>query len=192
MNYQYQETRSVDDLDEPYPNSVLHTLDPQFVQEILPEDDPEPITAPKPGFWRRQFVGEATSAQRRFDWLFGVVMPVICFYFDPIVFKGASGDRAILGAYSTFAYILSYAAIMCVIATLLWHKRSPDINAAIAGLLGLSGIVSLFIGVVLLPFSLIGLFFYFIGALGFTPFFSGIVFLRNAARANRSAGEVPQ
>ena len=48
MNYQYQETRSVDDLDEPYPNSALQFLDPQFVQEILPEDDPEPITAPKP------------------------------------------------------------------------------------------------------------------------------------------------
>src|SRR5215467_10779528 len=37
------------------------------------------------GFWKRQFQQEATKAQKRFDWMFGVVMPAVCFYFDPIV-----------------------------------------------------------------------------------------------------------
>ena len=40
----------------------------------------------KSGFWRRQFQDRITGGQRKFDWFFGVIMPSICFFFDPIVF----------------------------------------------------------------------------------------------------------
>jgi hypothetical protein len=48
------------------------------------------------------------------------------------------------------------------------------------------GIISLVIGIVLSPLSLLGLI-VLIGALGFTPLFSSIVFLRNALRAFQAA-----
>jgi hypothetical protein len=187
MNYQYQKNCSVEELDDPYPNSVLQTLSPQFIQEILPDDDPEPITSPKPGFWRRQFGTEVTRGQRKFDWMFGVIMPAICFYFDPIVFQGSFGEGPLLGAYSTFAHLLSYATIMAMVAVLVWDKRPASLNAMLAGLFGASALVSLIIGVILVPFSIMGLFFFFIGALGFTPLLSAIVFLRNSVRAHRAA-----
>ena len=53
----------------------------------LNEDEIETIEPRKP-FWRRQFQIESTTGQKKFDWIFGVIMPVICFVFDPIVFKG--------------------------------------------------------------------------------------------------------
>ena len=42
---------------------------------------------PKPGFWRRQFGDEITLNQKRGDWIFGVILPLVCFYFDPIRFS---------------------------------------------------------------------------------------------------------
>src|SRR5215831_8054578 len=47
----------------------------------------EPEKEQKKGFWKRQFQQEPTRRQKQWDWTFGVVMPVICFFFDPIVFK---------------------------------------------------------------------------------------------------------
>ena len=49
--------------------------------------------------------------------------------------------------------------------------------------------MSLAIGIILSPFSLLGLII-LIGALGFVPFFTAIVYLRNAVRAIRSARNV--
>jgi len=54
------------------------------------------------------------------------------------------------------------------------------------GCSAVGGIVSLVIGVVLLPFSVIGLVF-LIGILGFTPLFTSIVYLRNSARMFKTA-----
>ncbi len=50
--------------------------------------------APGKGFWRRQFQKESTALQKNSDWFFGVILPVICFVFDPIVFKGNNWGTA--------------------------------------------------------------------------------------------------
>jgi hypothetical protein len=141
---------------------------------------------PRKKFWRRQFQKEATAAQRKFDWIFGVVLPVICFAFDPIVFKNGFGEPAFLGAFKPFAYLLSYVSVMALAAWLIWGARLKWLSAFLAGLFAVGGVVSLAVGVVLSPFSLLGLLL-IIGILGFTPFFTAIVFLRNARRAFYSA-----
>jgi hypothetical protein len=41
-------------------------------------------------FLARQFTVEPTKAQNNFDVAFGVFLPVVCFMFDPIVFKSAT------------------------------------------------------------------------------------------------------
>jgi hypothetical protein len=146
----------------------------------------EETDAPRKSFWRRQIQPEATASQRRFDWIFGVVMPVVCFFFDPIVFKSASFGAPLLANYKPFAYILSFVSILAMMAWLLFGEKLKWFGGFLAGLFLVGGIVSLGVGVVLFPLSVVGLIM-LIGILGFTPLFSALVYLRNASRAFRSA-----
>jgi hypothetical protein len=147
---------------------------PQFLQAAA---EPPPV---KRGFWRRQFGKRSTPKQRTFDWIFGVVMPVICFAFDPIVFKSAFGPGdALFSHYRPFGYVLSYGAIMATMAFLLWGQRLRAINVAISGILAAGSFGALLIALLIFPFSLMGLIFA-IGALGFTPLLTFIVFLRTS------------
>jgi hypothetical protein len=141
---------------------------------------------PRKGFWKRQFQKESTEPQRRFDWLFGVVLPVVCFAFDPVVFKTVFREPALLGAFKPFAYVLSFVSVMAMAAWLIWGAKLKWLSAFLVGLFAVGGLISLAVGIVLSPFSLIGLIF-LIGILGFTPLFTSIVFLRNAVRAFHAA-----
>ncbi len=139
---------------------------------------------PPKSFWRRQFQTEATASQRKFDWTFGVILPVLCVVCDPIVFKSASNP--LLGNFKPFAYLLSFVSIMAMMAWLLFGKKLQWMNAFLAGLFLVGGFVSLGVGVVLFPFSVFGLRM-LIGILGFTPLFSAFVYLRNSYRACAAA-----
>jgi hypothetical protein len=146
----------------------------------------DPITYDaKRGFWRRQFQPEPTSKQRVFDWAFGVVLPVLCFAADPVVFKGGMGN-AFLGEYTPFAYTLAFVSIAAMIVWLGWGKHFRFANAIFSGLFAVGGLVSLLVGLALLPVSLLGLI-VLIGALGFTPLFTSVIYLRNSYRAFLSA-----
>jgi len=134
------------------------------------------------GFWRRQFQAEPTRRQKQYDWLFGAIMPLVCIFFDPFVFSGGG----LLGAYRPFAYSISFISIMAMIAWLLWREKVGGFGALLAGLFFAASAVSLAVGIVLVPFSLIGLVIV-IGALGFTPLFTSVIFLRNGVRALRAA-----
>lgn len=140
----------------------------------------------KEGFWRRQFAKEATEGQRKFDWIFGVILPVICFAFDPVIFKGNAMGTAFLANYKPFAYLLSFVSVMAMAAWLIWGAKLKWLNAFLAGLFAVGGLISLGIGIVIFPVSLLGLII-LIGVLGFAPLFSAMVYLRNALRAYQSA-----
>ena len=71
-------------------------------------------------------------------------------------------------------------------AWLIWGRKLGWLNAVFSGLFFVSGIVSLVVGVFLLPYSIFGLI-VLIGALGFTPLFTSIVYVRNALRAFEAA-----
>lgn len=149
----------------------------------------EEITEIEPdrGFWRRQFQKNSTDSQKRFDWTFGVVLPIICFVFDPTVFKGSVlGGTAELGFAKPFAYILSFSLIMAMSAWMIWGEKLKWLNAFLAGLFTVGAGISFIIGVILSPLSLLGLII-FIGILGFTPLFTAFVYFRSAFRAFQSA-----
>jgi hypothetical protein len=141
-----------------------------------------PTNLPKIGYWKRQFQAQGNSKQKVYNWIFGVILPVICFAFDPIVFKGGFGGSAMFANYKPFAYLLSFTCVMAMAAWLIFGEKLKWLNGFLAGLFFLGGIVSLGVGIVLLPFSLFGLV-VLIGALGFTPLFTAVIFLRNAFRA---------
>ena len=155
------------------------------MQQLKLNEDEIEITEPRKPFWRRQFQINSTTGQKKFDWFFGVIMPVICFVFDPIVFKTSAGSN-LLGTYKPFAYLLSFAAVMGMSAWLIWGAKLKWINSFLAGFFLVCGIISLGIGIVIFPFSLIGLI-VLIGALGFTPLFTSMVFFRNALRSFQTA-----
>ena len=129
-------------------------------------------------FWKRQFLQTPTKKQTRFDWAYGVGIPLLCAAADPIVFT----QGGMLGEYKVFAHMLSATSIMAMAAWLLWGQRLGWLAAPLGGLFIAGSFVSFVVGVLLLPYSLMGMFF-MIGFLGFTPLFSGLVYLRNGLRA---------
>jgi len=138
-------------------------------------------------FRERQTDEEPEGRSKKFDWAFGVLIPLICVAADPIVFRSAQMGSPLLGAYRPFAYLLSFASILSMAAWLLWGEKLKWIAAPMSGLFYVGGVISLLVGIVLIPFSIIGIMFYFVGLLGFTPLLAGIVYLRNAGQAYRTS-----
>ncbi len=150
------------------------------VKEAETPADAEMLQARMPlTFHNRQFHAEPTRRQKTFDWVFGVGLPLVCFAADPIVFRKESD---LLHEYKTFAYVLGAVSIMAMAAWLLWGQKLGELRPYLGGLFIAGSIVSLIVGLILSPFSMMGIF-VLIGFLGFTPFFSAYVYLRNGARA---------
>ena len=145
----------------------------------------------RPRFWRRQFGEQATAKQKYFDMAFGLVVPVLCLLFDPIIFKGGlMGEGGMLGRFQLFAYVLAALEITTLVVW-LWRGRSmTQWQSAFGGVLLAGALFSLVIGVVILPLSLLGLLFFGIGALGFTPFLTAFVYLRHGLRAVKETRSV--
>lgn len=117
----------------------------------------------------------------------GVFLPMVCFYFDPFIFRdwsSGSNSDALLGSYQTPAYVLAYTAIMSQTAWMLWGERMGGFALVIAIVLSIAAIASLIIGLILVPFSLVGMFM-LIGLLGFTPLMTALVYARTAVRILR-------
>ncbi len=143
----------------------------------------------KLSFWRRQFSSSRTIPQLVYDVIFGIVLPILCFKFDPIVFsgRGAGTDIVPIAQFRSFVYLFSALSIVTLVVWLLTYRALKSAGGIIAGVLLSGAVCSLLIGVLILPLSIIGLMF-IIGALGFTPFFTAFVYLRNGVRAMKSAG----
>jgi hypothetical protein len=138
------------------------------------------------GFWARQFAGEPTAAQTRFDVVFGIIVPVLCFIFDPVVFQDKFGG-GIGGFYrgvSFYAYTLSAAEILALGCWLYFGARASRWAAPAAGIFLAGALFSFVLGVAILPLSVVGLLF-LVGALGFVPFLTALVYLRVGVRALR-------
>ncbi len=147
------------------------------------------------GFWARQFGERVTRPQRLFDVVFGIIAPAFCLLFDPVVFGSWQGvGEGILQDYRAFGYTITLLSFLTLI---LWLKLAPRLGfivAAVAGGLLASAAFAAVVGVRLVPPSLwaiaLGDFAVVIGALGFTPFLTAFVFVRNGVRTWRVAKRV--
>jgi hypothetical protein len=150
-------------------------------------------TYAKPRFWRRQFDDATTRAQFRFDIAFGLVIPVLCFVFDPVVFRGWIIGEGIYARIQFFAYASSAVELLTLACWLFVVRKFPAWSRPVGGVMVAGALFSFTLGVAILPFSLFGLMLAGLGALGFVPFVTAIVYLRNGVRAlrlNRSATPV--
>ena len=135
----------------------------------------------KESFWHRQFAATPTTPQLVFDVVMGLLAPVVCFYFDPIVFQGTLIGPVYSG-YQLFAYSVTAIAVFVLLVWLLFGRRLRSIGALLGGFLYAGAVFSVVIGLAILPFSLMGLLL-LIGVFGFTPFFTAFAYWRNGRRA---------
>ena len=138
----------------------------------------------RPGFFARQFGPERTEPQLIFDLLIGVIGPVVCFFADPIVFKGGmiGLGSPLYGRFQLLAYGVALIEIPILVCWLGLGRHLLSFSAPIGGVLIAGAVFSFVIGVFIFPFSVMGLF-VIVGVLGFTPFLTAFVFLRNGVRA---------
>lgn len=142
-----------------------------------------PRTFFKLPFWKRQFSREATSAQRSFDVTLGIVLPLICFVADPIVFRMSLSRGS--GILHEWTYLVYSGVLIQLIMLYLWLVYGHKLKLArffVGGGLLVGALAAAVIGLILLPFSVIGLIM-IIGILGFTPWLTSFVYLRNGIRA---------
>jgi hypothetical protein len=139
-------------------------------------------TGKRPRFWARQFAADSTPAQDKFDAIFAIIMPILVLAADPFVFKGGIFGRSLLEDYQLIAYVISTVEIGFFLGWRTFRKRVSKFAAVFGGLFLVGATFSAVIGLLILPYSVFGLM-ALIGALGFTPFFTAFVFLRNGIRA---------
>ncbi|HEX8130896.1 MAG TPA: hypothetical protein VF527_17480 [Pyrinomonadaceae bacterium] len=139
------------------------------------------------GFLRRQLQAEATLSQLIFDVTVGMILPVLCLVFDPLVFRsGGLFGAPLFGGYQFFAYGLIAIEIVALGVWLAAGKRAGEWCGVLGGAMLAGAFFSACIGMLLLPFSVIGLALG-IGVLGFTPFVTAFIYWRNARRALKAA-----
>ncbi|HKA21419.1 MAG TPA: hypothetical protein VKN18_24285 [Blastocatellia bacterium] len=137
----------------------------------------------KSGFWSRQFSGALTPRDRIIEILFGILLPLLCFYFDPGIIRGAISEP--LAHKEVLVYSLSALSMLSLLMWLTFEDRANKGSVVLGGVMLAGAICSFSIGVLILPITIIGLFLV-IGVLGFIPFFTGWVYLRNALDAIRA------
>jgi hypothetical protein len=123
----------------------------------------------------------------RSDWLDvlgGIVLPVVCIVLDPFVFRTAEalpgGGGPLLGRYLVFGY----GEILLGMFAFVLYRWRRALSPFLAGMLLMGAIFAGLLGLVLLPFSVIGVM-VMIGLLGFSPFVSSFVFARAYMRLHR-------
>ena len=139
------------------------------------------------GFWRRQFSTESSRSQIVFDVIFGILMPLFCYYFDPGIIRGSLRTlRGPLQPFSGLSFLIYGFSGLAILSLIFWialsSQRKPLVRAGLGGVLLAGATVSFSIGVIILPLTVLGLLFV-IGVLGFVPFVTGFVYLRNGVRA---------
>lgn len=143
------------------------------------EPPPSHRRALRRAFWRRQFDPHPTKRQISFDVAVGILLPIACLLWDPIIFRHALNPGR--GLLEPFRLLATLTIGLGVLLLSIWLLRRPA-PALFVGLLVGGAMFASFLGVVLIPISLIGLFFG-IGALGLSPFATAFVFGRNTVRA---------
>jgi len=134
-------------------------------------------------FWKKQFSQEITSKQNSFDVIFGIMLPILCLIFDPDIFRdGLLVGVGYLSSFQIFAYVSIGLGIATLSIWLLSKTESSILIGIISGILFAGALLSLALGVYLLPLSTFGLLL-IIGIFGFTPFLTAFAYLRNGIRA---------
>jgi hypothetical protein len=132
-----------------------------------------PIYATEPEDW---------SSSAKVAYAVGIFGPTLCLIFDPVVFQGGDEHGPILDGCRTFAYAF-IGLEMAVFA--LWLSAGlalARVSGLLSGALGTGAVFAACIGVLILPFTLLGLL-VGIGVLGIVPFLVALSFFSQSKAA---------
>jgi hypothetical protein len=126
---------------------------------------------------------------RHYEVGMGLVMPVICFALEPLLLPALGWLPGLIffHRYRIFGYGVVALELVALAVWLRYGDRLGRWSAGFAGVLLAGALFAEVLGLVLLPFSVLGLPVFLIGALGFVPLFTAHVFYRNGVRAYRRA-----
>lgn len=130
----------------------------------------------------------SSSESTPLAWAGGIFLPLIMLAADPAVFRGDSiGEGPILAAFAPGCYCAMALGMLALGVQLLARPRSAVLAGVLAGAAGFAALL----GLVLLPFSIFGLFVNGIGIFGFSPFLTALAigWQANSARKNAAAQE---
>lgn len=114
----------------------------------------------------------AISTQWRVPLLLGILLPIAAVVLDPLVFKGVGIVSDWVGT--------GYTLVAIGVASMAYWLLRRSAHPSLAGVFCVCGFMSGVIGVLLLPFSVLGVALWGIGLLGFIPFGTAYVFGRGA------------
>ena len=117
----------------------------------------------------------------------GVIAPILCIALQPVLPSGLVEEVPGLRFLNAFPFLNYGVVALNTVAMATWLGlgcRVGKWGGVVAGILFTGTVFAGLLGLVLLPFSLIGLV-VVVGALAFTPLFTSYVFFRNGVRAFR-------
>ncbi len=123
-----------------------------------------------------------------FSILAGIIGPIVCFALQPLLLRGDDlvPPLRFINVFWLFGYGVIGLEMLVLALSLAVGTRLGAWNGLISGVLFAGALVAGGLGVVLLPFSLIGLLL-IIGALGFAPFLTAAAYSAKAVEAYRQA-----
>ena len=131
--------------------------------------------------WMRRCLPRPGSSLRlAFDLAFGVVAPPVLLHLD------LAWDPADLGGVMPlrpYAPLLAFGCIACLVAWLPSSRRAPWLGAFLAGPLLGGALFAFGIGVLFAPLAVLGTFYMGVGALGFVPLLTALVYLEAGLEA---------
>src|SRR5215510_11863211 len=113
----------------------------------------EPPVVTKPRFWPRQFALVPTQAQDRFDSIFGVILPVLCFIADPIVLKSGFIEPPMYARFQLVVYLISTFEMGAFLVWRTFRKQANGFAPIFAGVFFAGAVFSGVMGLAILPLA---------------------------------------
>lgn len=136
--------------------------------------------------WSRVLLGNPSARRNAFDVLIGLVLPFVCLKWDWFVFVDPREGEPLLGFARGPVYATFVVAGLALVVVMSARSVSCRVVSVASGTVLFGAIVSLGVGVAILPWAVLG-FLYVIGILGLVPLVSGIVYMRWFLLSMRSA-----
>jgi len=137
---------------------------------------------------KKHFCYPRNTRQILVDLLFGVAAPILCLWFDPLVFRTSMMCGPYLNNMQIFAYVTIPVGVVFFLFNLFYPlQRSPVYQAVLGCLMVFGSMFALAIGLILLPLSILAILAVrWEGLLCLIPFLTAFVFFRAGLRALRS------
>lgn len=181
--------------------TLLRVAYPPPMEPALAADVPAPRRAPSGALpLLRERLGVRAAAwiarergRRRWvlDLVFAVVLPPLLFVLDRHTGLTAAAAEHGVAPFRPYTPLLTAACVAVYVTWMATRRRPGRGHAVLAGPLAMGAALALAVGLLLLPFSVIGIAFGGVGFLGFVPFVTAYAYLRAAILAADAARRAP-